>query len=706
MNEGMDTISYDGKKADVYAFSILCYQLLTLSIPYGNISSQFQLINAVTNGQRPEFPEKFNSSIQKLIEDCWNQEPNDRPSFEHILEVISSVDFIQKVEGVDQQRFNEYKNKVVPDPKFIINNEFNEDIDEEIQPFDPNNFTIKPSLLKEVTNYEKIGLIGKGRSGFVFKCEDKETGSIVALKEFNGEFKAINIQREIWIQITFHHPSIQSICGIVENKTCNEIMIISPFYEKGDLTSMMNCEAKNESPLKWDFTQKYIVVYGIAVGMYFLHKHDVIHRDLKPGNILLNEKLEPVITDFGLSKSIDQKNTLFQSAVFGTPVFMAPEIVFSESKNGVFSYDGKKSDVYSFAMLCYQLLSGIQPFRNAVNQFQLYRILSNGERPSIPDDFNANLKELIEFCWSQNPDERPSFESIIEKLGSQEFIEGIGNIELDRFVSYQRRVVPRKFRTISIEKVYEPEKSRSNSIRKSPHQIIKEMADAGDKESQYNYGCLLFEGRGVEKDEEKAVIYFKKSSDNGYIDGIIQYAKCLKEGIGVTKDDKEAYRLMETAANNDDSEAQYNLGVWYANDHPPQYVLASKWLKKAADNSRPDPEAPATYATILEKGKLGRIPPLKVITEYYKKASDLGSPKGMYHMALLYHSGENPFLKKDLKEAIRLYEISSTKGIQDAILSLSYAYEEIGQFEEAFNNAMFYAQKDDFYGYLPDQGHG
>lgn len=72
----------------------------------------------------------------------------------------------------------------------------------------------------------------------------------------------------------------------------------------------------------------------------------------------------------------------------------------------------------------------------------------------------------------------------------------------------------------------------------------------------------------------------------------------------------------------------------------------------------------------------------------------------MYHMALLYHSGEYIGLEKDVKEAIRLYEIASSQGSLDASLSLSYAYEEVGMLDEAFNNATFYADKDYFIGFF------
>lgn len=702
-----DEIVYDGKMADVYAFAVLCYQLFTLHTPFEDIKSQYELVTFVIGGGRPKFPDNFNKQLKNFIEKCWHKEPQERPSFEAILETIGSKEFISNVGGIDIKRLHEYQDKAAPDLKFNyftnIENEEEELNDDSIKEM-PNPFQVESSLIKEVSDYRKVEPIGKGRFGLVFKCQDIETDEFVAIKRIGSRFDEKQLQREIWILSTFHHPTLLSLRGVIQDEYNDSFNIVTAFYSKGDLLSMIKSENEHHSPIEWNHTKKFIVLYGIAAGMYFLHKYNIIHRDLKPNNILLNDDLEPIITDFGLSKVIDQNNTLFQTSAFGTPVFMAPEIITSKTENGGIYYDGKKADVYAFALICYQLYSGISPFKSANNQFQLARILAKGERPSIPDGFNESIRSLIECCWSQNPVDRPPFETIIEQLGSREFIEGVGSIDIDGFIEYQKKVVPKKFRLVQPQKKEEEEVKkklvRRDTWRRPVAAIVKEMADAGDKESMYNYACLLRDGKDVQKNEQEAVFYFKKSASLGYIHSAISYAMMLKEGIGCQKDEKEAFKVMESAANMDDSEAQYKLGLWCANSVPPQFATASVWLKKAADNDRPDPEAPATYASLLERGKLGFIPPMEEIMKYYKKSSDLGSPKGMYHMALLYHSGEYIGLEKDVKEAIRLYEIASSQGSLDASLSLSYAYEEVGMLDEAFNNATFYADKDYFIGFL------
>lgn len=127
----------------------------------------------------------------------------------------------------------------------------------------------------------------------------------------------------------------------------------------------------------------------------------------------MNDYLQPQISDFGLSKKTDfismNMNMQSQKGMKGTPLYMAPEI-FSEEKYT------KSSDVYTLAFIVYDIMIGEQPFTN-MNIYQLIKkVLNEGKRPEISEDVPDAYKQLIEICWLQDCEERPSFDSIVENL--------------------------------------------------------------------------------------------------------------------------------------------------------------------------------------------------------------------------------------------------------------------------------------------------
>lgn len=500
--DGDDNDEFEGELANVYSYAMICYQLLTGLAPFNKIKSHLSLFSAILSGERPEFPEGVNESLQKIIEQSWLQEPNQRLHFIDIVRTLSKQDFIQAIEGLDYDRIQKYIKKITPDEYIEDSNNNNSDEqedsskrhhslkhrhsskhtsrekvkltlnedqnnkstkkeEEEPQPqqqqkpktkksekvddesdlikIDFNDFNYDPSLNKDLSNFVKINIIGKGTYGCVFKYQDNKTGQFYAVKRVISDISDdLNLKREIMISSKLLHPTLQPLCGIcIED---GSIALFTPYCSKGDLFHMIEEGNQNKSPPEWDETQKYIVMFGIAAGMYTLHKNNIIHRDLKPGNVLLSDNLEPLITDFGCSKMVDQSNLMYQTGTFGTMQFMAPEIYMSEE----LEYDGKMADVYAYAILCFQLLTGIRPFCN-VRRIDMLNLISKQIRPDFPDEFNQNLKEFVQSCWNQIPEERHSFLEILDILGNKEFIEKSGNIDINRFRDYQKKVVSKKF---------------------------------------------------------------------------------------------------------------------------------------------------------------------------------------------------------------------------------------------------------------------
>jgi len=145
----------------------------------------------------------------------------------------------------------------------------------------------------------------------------------------------------------------------------------------------------------------------IAQGLNYLHLSNpkIIHRDLKTQNILVDSSDNIQIADFGISRVIDNTMTGFT----GTVSYMAPEVV---SGQGHYS---EKVDVYSYAIIAWELFTGDIPFKGMLPIQIAYRI-SQGERLLVPTSCPTALLQLFNSCWQQTAEKRPSFTQVLNYL--------------------------------------------------------------------------------------------------------------------------------------------------------------------------------------------------------------------------------------------------------------------------------------------------
>ena len=199
------------------------------------------------------------------------------------------------------------------------------------------------------------------------------------------------------------HPNVLTYFGFytVEERT----MLVTEFASSGSLYTYIH-----EKKIKPTPKQSLAWVKNVAYGMTHLHRYNIIHRDLKSLNILLTgENLTAKICDFGCARPLDQ--TAPQSSISGTHGWMAPE-VGSDTE----AYINNKCDVYSFAMVIYELYEHKLPFHN-LGLMAVFRAISKKERPTVTSpSFPTNVKELMENCWEESPSARPPFEEILARI--------------------------------------------------------------------------------------------------------------------------------------------------------------------------------------------------------------------------------------------------------------------------------------------------
>ena len=206
------------------------------------------------------------------------------------------------------------------------------------------------------------------------------------------------------------HPNVIRLYGVVvEEISC---LIVTELVKGGSLYDFLYKQKKTPSDDQRSYWMK-----DIATGMEFLHYQEIAHRDLKSGNILLGERMTAKLCDFGMSRSLD--HTTAQSAVTGTYRWMAPEIVRDPNAR-----INKKCDVYSYAMVLYELVTLKLPFHDAPTDQMAMVDAVTGKRPSLPESDSECapfLRCLITACWDADPKTRPSFEEINVALDTKTF---------------------------------------------------------------------------------------------------------------------------------------------------------------------------------------------------------------------------------------------------------------------------------------------
>lgn len=160
---------------------------------------------------------------------------------------------------------------------------------------------------------------------------------------------------------------------------------------------------------KGDFTLPSLLKVAIDVskGMNYLHQNNIIHRDLKTANLLMDENEVVKVADFGVARVQSQSGVM--TAETGTYRWMAPEVI--EHK----PYD-YKADVFSFGIALWELLTGELPYTGLTPLQAAVGVVQKSLRPTIPKHAHPRLAELLERCWQHDPTQRPNFSEITDIL--------------------------------------------------------------------------------------------------------------------------------------------------------------------------------------------------------------------------------------------------------------------------------------------------
>jgi serine/threonine protein kinase/Tfp pilus assembly protein PilF len=258
------------------------------------------------------------------------------------------------------------------------------------------------TMLGELGDYELLEEIGRGAQGVVFRARQKSLNRTVALKvislgQWASKAHLKRFRREAEAAASLDHPSIVPIYEVGERDgSCYFSM---KFVEGGQLD-----EVVRQTPMS--IRQAVELIAKVARTVHYAHEHRILHRDIKPGNILLDAKGEPHLTDFGLARLVESESSVTQTLdVLGTPSYMAPEQAVGN--NAAVS---SATDVYGLGAVLYQLLTGHPPFAGGTT-YETIKLLEDTEpRPPrlLNPKVDRDLSTICLKCLEKDPERRYS----------------------------------------------------------------------------------------------------------------------------------------------------------------------------------------------------------------------------------------------------------------------------------------------------------
>ncbi len=264
-----------------------------------------------------------------------------------------------------------------------------------------------PGSFKEIA-CEELKLdpdpIGSGAFGLVYRAVWR--GSVVAVKKYIGTMteqsvQAFKAEAQLMHQIG-SHPNVIKLFGActVGPNYC----LVVPYYHRRSMREYFFAQPKESR------TWSVIVSYALQIvaGMMHLHRENLVHRDLAARNILVDDSNTLVITDFGLARFVLHTSSGQTKSNVGAVAWMSPEAVTKRRYS-------KKSDVWSFGVVLWELCVGELPFAG-IEPIHIAVEIASGVTLAIPDTVPPVLAGVMRSCWAREPVDRPSFEELYDQL--------------------------------------------------------------------------------------------------------------------------------------------------------------------------------------------------------------------------------------------------------------------------------------------------
>lgn len=259
-----------------------------------------------------------------------------------------------------------------------------------------------------IINYQELTFgkkLGQGGFGAVYQAtwrhDDVAVKQLLSQKLSDDTLEEFKTEAHVMARL--RSSSIVQFYGYCESP---HYCLVMEYMPKGSLYNVLHSNQTLDWPVR------YQMATDIARGVAFLHQENILHRDIKSLNVLLNNQLQAKLTDFGLSKIKKESQTTTKGSV-GTVAWMAPELF---ERKGKYT---QKSDIYSMGITFWEIAARKIPFEDAESQAVIPNWVTKGERPDEVEDCPKKFASLIKFCWASDSSKRPSADKVVGYLKSQ-----------------------------------------------------------------------------------------------------------------------------------------------------------------------------------------------------------------------------------------------------------------------------------------------
>ena len=561
--------------------------------------------------------------------------------------------------------------------------------------------------------WELLDQLGQGSGGRVFRASDQQRREVMevhhALKLISSPAADLDrVRKEISVGLAAHQNLVRTIdFGYTDDaRTC--FFIVMDLVAGGTLADLI----RNENG-RVDGNRARRLCHGILHGLDALHRRNLVHRDLKPTNILIDvadgTAERPLLSDFGISHTAEGGQTNLQGA--GTFGYAAPEQL-----KGRATY---ASDIYAFGRIVFELLVGRLPDYGDPPLELL--------RPELP----ATVGKLVVACMANDPAKRPqsareliaSFDDswpMVVDMGTAVGLKQPNQItphlrsvfdypnfpgmlvrarsvarSAAKWVSnWQSRITERvrsaisgmrlqlqKFQAVVI--LWNAIFARVNKWVSDQRSIdsYRARAEAGNAFAMFNLGWMYANGKEVEQSDREAVRWYRAAAFAGNSGAMCNLGVMYANGIGVAQNDVEAVRLYRASAVAGNVNAMFNLAGMYASGRSIDPSDAQKsnlcyqanaealWYHSGAEAG--DPRAMFKLGLMYEKG-IGVASDYVVAVRWYRAGADAAYGDAMGRLGWMYARGTG--VPQDYVEAVRWYRASADMGSADAMFNLSTMY--------------------------------